>query len=79
MGPRLKIEDLGSLFLTSTYNGSLPGWVGVGGDSAFGTPATSEATVRASDNEYGAVGGMRIDKGNRRTRKKPDPASLRPP
>jgi hypothetical protein len=31
------------------------------------------------DDEYGAVGGMRIGRGNRSTRRKPAPAPLRPP
>jgi hypothetical protein len=49
------------------------------------SPLGTSATVgllrqpRMIDDDYGAVGGMRIGKGNRSTRRKPAPVQLRPP
>jgi hypothetical protein len=48
-------------------------------------PLVTSATVgllyrpRIIDDDYGAVGGMRIGRGNRRTRRKPAPVPLYPP
>jgi hypothetical protein len=48
--------------------------------SPLGTSATVRPIVPASDDdECGAVGGMRIGRGNRSTRRKPDPVQLCPP
>jgi hypothetical protein len=38
-----------------------------------------EPRMMMDDVERGAVGGMRIGRGNRNTRRKPAPVSLRPP
>jgi hypothetical protein len=50
--------------------------------SPLGTSATvgllSQPQI-IDDADYGAVGGMRIGKGNRSTRRKPAPLPLRPP
>jgi hypothetical protein len=47
--------------------------------SPLGTSATIWPIVPApDDDECGAVGGMRIGRGSRRTRRKPAPASLCP-
>jgi hypothetical protein len=46
----------------------------------LGTSATNWLIVPASgDCENGEFGGMKIDRGNRSTRRKPDPAPLCPP
>jgi hypothetical protein len=49
--------------------------------SPLGTSATVDLLYRPRmiDNDYGAVGGMRIGRGNRSTRRKPAPVPLRPP
>jgi hypothetical protein len=49
-------------------------------DSPFATPATSGPVVQPRMiDEYGAVGGMRIDRGNRSTGWKHSPVLLWPP
>jgi hypothetical protein len=49
--------------------------------SPLGTSATVGLLYqpRMIDDDYGAVGGMRIGRGNRSTRRKPDPVPLCPP
>jgi hypothetical protein len=48
--------------------------------SPFGALATNWPIVPGTDdNECGAVGGMRIGRGNRSTRRKPVPMPLCPP
>jgi hypothetical protein len=50
--------------------------------SPLGTSANNWPIVPAvddDDDEYGAVGGMRISRGNRSTRTKPAPVPLCPP
>jgi hypothetical protein len=49
--------------------------------SPLGTSATVGLLyqLRMIDNDYGAVGGMRVGSGNRSTRRKPAPVPLRPP
>jgi hypothetical protein len=47
--------------------------------SPLGTSATIWPIVPAPDDDCGAIGGMKIGRGNRRTRKKPAPAPLCPP
>jgi hypothetical protein len=50
--------------------------------SPLGTSATVGLLYQPrmiDDDDYGAVGGMRIDKGNRSTRRKPAPVPLCPP
>jgi hypothetical protein len=58
----------------------LVSWVGVR-LSPLGTSATNWPIVPAPDDsdEYGAVGGMRVGRGNRSTRKKRAPVPLCPP
>jgi hypothetical protein len=54
---------------------SFSGW----GDSPLGTSATVGLLYQPrmiDDDDYGAVGGMRIGKGNRSTRRKPAPVPL---
>jgi hypothetical protein len=44
------------------------------------SPLGTSATVgRMIDDDYGALGGMRIGRGNRSTRRKPAPVPLCPP
>jgi hypothetical protein len=50
--------------------------------SPLGTSATVGLLYQPrmiDDDDYGAVGGMRIGRGNRSTRRKPDPVPLCPP
>jgi hypothetical protein len=50
--------------------------------SSLGTSATVGLLYQprmVDDEDYGAVGGMRIGKGNRSTRRKPAPVPLCPP
>jgi hypothetical protein len=54
------------------------GWVRL---SPLGTSATGGLLYqpRMIDDDYGAVGGMRIGRGNRSTRRRPAPVPLSPP
>jgi hypothetical protein len=47
--------------------------------SPLGISATNWPLVPDPDDEYGAFGGMRIDRGNQSTRRKPAPVPICPP
>jgi hypothetical protein len=47
--------------------------------SPLGTAASIWPIVPAPDDEFGVVGGMRVGRGNRSTRRKPAPVPLCPP
>jgi hypothetical protein len=50
--------------------------------SPFGTAATTDLFYQhqmIDDGDCGAIGGMKIGRGNRSTRRKPAPVPLRPP
>jgi hypothetical protein len=50
--------------------------------SPLGTAATTDLLYQPQmidDDDCGAIGGMKIGRGNRSTRRKPAPAPLRPP
>jgi hypothetical protein len=58
------------------------GIVGGVGRSPLGTAATSGLLYNPQmidEGDCGAIGGMKIGRGNRSTRRKPAPAPLRPP
>jgi hypothetical protein len=53
-----------------------------GGTKSLGTAATSGLLYKpqmVDEGDCGAIGGMKIDRGNRSTRRKPAPAPLCPP
>jgi hypothetical protein len=55
---------------------------GVGLTSPLGTAATSDLLYKpqmVDEGDCGAIGGMKIGRGNRNTRRKPAPAPLCPP
>jgi hypothetical protein len=68
-------QDMGQIFTTITYTQF---WGGGGRLSPLGTSATNWPIVPDPDNdddECGAVGGMRVSRGNQSTRKKTCPSA----